>query len=357
MGVPVLRTPRLTLRPPRAEDAPALARALDDPGVARMLARAPLPYDEAAAREFIAASLAPGAPERWVIDDGAPVGVVGLEPHLGFWLGREAWGRGYATEAAWAALRHAFADPLREAVVSGHFEENLASGRVLRRLGFEPSGLSRVFCTARNEEVDHVDMILTREAWEAAEGWRVETERLVLAPLHPEDAPALAALGNDLSVARMLMSVPHPFGPEDALRRILRSRHAARPGFRAGIRRDGALIGEIAMSPDEAAPGAGPDCEISYWLGSVHHRQGYGREAVAAFVADARRRFGLVQARAEAWADNAASIALLESLGFVRTGETAPDTSPLRPEPSPFVAYALTLGDEPAIQAAERAMP
>jgi RimJ/RimL family protein N-acetyltransferase len=355
MGVPVLTTPRLTLRPPRPEDAAVLVRGLDDAGVARMLTRPPLPYLASDARDFIADSLAPGAPERWIVDDGRAVGLVSLDPQLGYWLERGAWGKGYATEAAWAVLRHAFADPARDEVVSGRFEDNPASGAVLRRMGFVETGRRPVFSNARGAEAAHVDMTLSREAWEAAEGWRVETWRLVLAPCRPEDAPALAALGNDLSVARMLMTVPHPFIELDALRRILRSRHAARPGFRAGIWRDGALIGEIAMSPDEAAPGEGPDCEISYWLGAAHHRQGYGREAVGAFVADARRRFGLIRVRAEAWADNAGSIRLLESLGFEKTGE-GPDTSPLRPEPAPFASFALTLGDEPAIEAAERAM-
>ena len=62
------------------------------------------------------------------------------ESELGYWLTPDAWGRGYATEAAAAVVRTA-RDTLRlKRLVSGHFIDNPASGKVLRKLGFRPTG-------------------------------------------------------------------------------------------------------------------------------------------------------------------------------------------------------------------------
>ena len=61
-------------------------------------------------------------------------GAGNLEAELGYRLARAAWGRGYATEGARALLARAFALGVRR-VVATVYEENLASQRVLEKLG------------------------------------------------------------------------------------------------------------------------------------------------------------------------------------------------------------------------------
>lgn len=64
------------------------------------------------------------------------MGIERLEDHdveLGYWLGEPYWGRGYASEAAAAAVDIGFEDMGLTCMTSGHFEENPASGRVLAR--------------------------------------------------------------------------------------------------------------------------------------------------------------------------------------------------------------------------------
>lgn len=143
------RTERLTLRPAWPEDAPALAAAIGQEAVARMLSRVPFPYAEADAETWIA--LPRGAHEpRFVImaqDHGQPVLIGGIAitteadgAELGYWLTPAAWGRGYATEAGRAVLamaRHAL--PIAR-LHAWHFADNPASGKVLRKLGFRPTG-------------------------------------------------------------------------------------------------------------------------------------------------------------------------------------------------------------------------
>jgi RimJ/RimL family protein N-acetyltransferase len=58
------------------------------------------------------------------------------ELELGYRLRRAVWGRGYATEGARALLGIAFAGPAVGRVVATTYEDNLASRRVLEKLGF-----------------------------------------------------------------------------------------------------------------------------------------------------------------------------------------------------------------------------
>src|SRR6185295_7307164 len=82
---------------------------------------------------------------------------------LGFWLGRPWWGYGFATEASRAVVRHGFANPRLPAFSSAHFTDNLASARVLAKLGFEPAGRGRIACAARRHDVEVVTYWLDRQ--------------------------------------------------------------------------------------------------------------------------------------------------------------------------------------------------
>ena len=61
---------------------------------------------------------------------------------MGYWIAQRHWGQGYATEAGRAVLDIAATLGHRELVAS-HFLDNPASGKVLRKLGFEPTGVTQ----------------------------------------------------------------------------------------------------------------------------------------------------------------------------------------------------------------------
>lgn len=143
------RTNRLLLRPIWPEDWQAIHQGIADKGVVRNLARAPWPYSEEHAREFAQLSVEPNFP-RFLITracDATLVGCIGIDEHegdveLGYWIARPFWGQGFATEAACGVLEIA-AMLGHTRVVASHFLDNPASGRVLRKLGFEPTGIVR----------------------------------------------------------------------------------------------------------------------------------------------------------------------------------------------------------------------
>lgn len=157
------RTERLLLRPGWAEDAAPLAAAIGDEAILTKLAKAPSPYTVADARDFLGIERAEGDADFMILarTGGAPrlVGGVGLQPdgeelELGYWIARPYWGLGFATEAARAVIDIARHTLRRSRLVSGHFIDNPASGRVLSKLGFRPTGdIVARFCRARGHSV------------------------------------------------------------------------------------------------------------------------------------------------------------------------------------------------------------
>ena len=144
------RTERLLLRPGWSEDAPALLRAIADERVVRNLANAPWPYRPEDAETFLARERHPAEPAMLIFlrTDGPPelIGGIGFgrkpdgRMELGYWLARDHWGRGYATEAGRAVLAGARESLRLKRIEAGHFLDNPASGRVLEKLGFRPTG-------------------------------------------------------------------------------------------------------------------------------------------------------------------------------------------------------------------------
>jgi len=140
-------TERLHLRPLRPDDAAPYARLISDRDVIRMLARPPCPFTLADARGFVTRNRT--RPWCYAIEIGRLIGCVTITDHLGYWLGKPYWGHGYATEAAGAVVDAYFAGTDDQQVLSGAFTDNPASLRVLEKLGFVATGVSRVRCIPR----------------------------------------------------------------------------------------------------------------------------------------------------------------------------------------------------------------
>lgn len=169
-------TPRLLLRPATAADRAELHRLEQDPEVMRYLnggRPTPLEPDEEAAEGF----MMPRGPEDglWVVVEpqtGSFLGWVSLRVQdeagdLGYRFRREAWGRGYATEAAAAVLADAFERLALSRVTAQTMAVNLASRRLMERLGMLHA---RTFFTDYAEplpgsEQGDVECAITREAW------------------------------------------------------------------------------------------------------------------------------------------------------------------------------------------------
>jgi RimJ/RimL family protein N-acetyltransferase len=154
MSLPILRTPRLVLRPWRDDDLEPLAAMSADPEVMRHF---PSVLDRAASTALLARLRAHFDAHGfgfWAVEtDAGFVGLIGLlrvtfdaafapTVEVGWRLARHAWGQGLATEGAAEALRFGFDVLGAPEIVSFAVPANLPSQRVMERLGLrrDPSG-------------------------------------------------------------------------------------------------------------------------------------------------------------------------------------------------------------------------
>jgi len=162
-----MRSERLFLRPAWPEDWEELHSRVADEAVVRHLAKAPWPYTAEDARRFASQPQDQRLPQFFITaptgaEPARLIGGIGLSAdgdavELGYWLAREHWGKGYATEAARAVISVARVLGYKR-LVAGHFFDNPASGRVLRKVGFRPTGrIRQQFSLARGMDVASVE--------------------------------------------------------------------------------------------------------------------------------------------------------------------------------------------------------
>ena len=161
-----LKTARLTLRPVAPEDEGAVVAALNDIAVTGWLAVVPFPYTSADFQQFLTEIAHPG--ETFAVQDAEGLaGIIGAGRELGYWFVPHCHGRGYATEAAHAVLAAQLAEDPSD-VISGYFEGNYRSARVLQKLGFVETGRVSKHCRALGIDRPHVDMLLEPGRFRAA---------------------------------------------------------------------------------------------------------------------------------------------------------------------------------------------
>jgi len=175
-----IRSERLFLRPGWPEDWSELHGEVADERIVRNLASAPWPYTAEAAREFAALPQAPRHPHFMITlptgEGSRLIGTIGLTPaedgsaEVGYWIAERQWNRGYATEAIRAVVR--LARTLGHSRLSAsHFVDNPASGRVLRKAGFNPTGqVCPRYSLARGHAVEAEVLALDLGAPSACDG-------------------------------------------------------------------------------------------------------------------------------------------------------------------------------------------
>ena len=174
----LLPTERLTIRDWTFEDAPVALDIMSRIEVVKWLGDGPpqLCADLEGARERIERWRGRDNPPlgHWAIEvtDGGPlhgrvIGSVPLlrlpdgdgEVEIGWHLHPDAWGRGYASEAARAILRHGFTGGLEQIHAVTHLT-NVASQAVCRRIGMEHHGVTHQWYVEPSEH-----FVARREPW------------------------------------------------------------------------------------------------------------------------------------------------------------------------------------------------
>lgn len=178
LPTPTLQTARLRLRPFTDADADALYALHSNARVLRYW-DAPPWSERSRAKRFLAACRQmseEGSGARVAVDrqsDGAFLGWCSLSrwnrdyrsAAMGYCYREAAWGHGYATEAARAVLGWAFDALDLNRVQAETDTRNVASARVLEKLGFVREGTLREDCVVAGEVSDSWVYGLLRREW------------------------------------------------------------------------------------------------------------------------------------------------------------------------------------------------
>ena len=176
---PELYTDRLILREFTKEMAPDVQRLVGEWEVIRTLLGVSYPYKDGMAEEWIAThrpAYEAGERVTWAVVQREEEALVGsitlhhLQPihdsaELGYWLGRPYWGRGYATEAGREVVRYGFEDLGLHRIGASHLGSNLASGKVMRKIGMTHEGTRPEQYKIWGTYEDRVDYGLLAHDW------------------------------------------------------------------------------------------------------------------------------------------------------------------------------------------------
>ena len=154
----MIETERLIIRPFKDEDYKRVYEVCNDYELAKTTLGIPIPYTEENAKTFIEKTkkrlednisyeLAVCFKENPNKVVGC-VSLVGINPvarkaEMGYWVARELWGKGIATEAARAIIKFGFEKLNLHSIMARYFNENTASGKVMQKCGMKYVGIMR----------------------------------------------------------------------------------------------------------------------------------------------------------------------------------------------------------------------
>ena len=149
----IMESERILLRPWSESDAETLFILASDPDVG---SRAGWPPHKSVEESLEIIRTLFNNDSTWAIvlkESGKAIGAMGYgpscdcdlparegEPLIGYWVGKQFWNQGFCTEALQLMLEHIAKTTNIPSLISGHFIDNPASGRVMEKCSFIPTG-------------------------------------------------------------------------------------------------------------------------------------------------------------------------------------------------------------------------
>ncbi|MBI5472352.1 MAG: GNAT family N-acetyltransferase [Ignavibacteriae bacterium] len=137
----------------------------------------PHPYSTQDAKNWLKVVRQQDPEQTWGIASASEViGGIGIHvqqdvhrysAELGYWLGEPFWGKGIATAAVNAVVRHVFTKFDVTRIFAGVFAYNAASARVLEKAGFTREGVMRQAVVKNGKTVDQFLYAILRDEWRA----------------------------------------------------------------------------------------------------------------------------------------------------------------------------------------------
>lgn len=153
----VFDSKRLTLRTLRPSDAPDLYANVKDKEIVTWTMNIPHPYPKDGALKFIRKARYDMRKRKAYVfgivlkENSKVIGVIDIRAvdwnnrngEIGYWLGKDYWGKGLMTEAVSVILKFGFEELKLHRVYAKVFADHLGSKRVLEKSGFKLEGTMR----------------------------------------------------------------------------------------------------------------------------------------------------------------------------------------------------------------------
>ena len=81
---------------------------------------------------------------------------------LGYWIGEEYWGNGYAIEACENLISYFFSNTNNSIIYASHMKDNIKSKKIIIKLGFNLVSSGKKFSISRNEMVEDLNYELRK---------------------------------------------------------------------------------------------------------------------------------------------------------------------------------------------------
>ena len=153
-----IQTKRLILKKLGSADKERLILLIGDFRVSESLSNVPYPYTDDDA-DYWLKIVSSSELNLSIFLEGELIGGIGLTPEdddfceLGYWLGVDYWGEGYATEACRGLLHYAKTNTSYKKFKANVYTGNIVSTKALEKIGFNQVGEGEVFSKSRQKNV------------------------------------------------------------------------------------------------------------------------------------------------------------------------------------------------------------
>ena len=163
-----INTKRLVLKKIEPKDINELISNLNNWDIVKWLSNVPYPYTNTDASNWINKSKKEELSLN-IYYKNTLIGGITIDKRnndnndvLGYWIGKEYWGFGFATEACYSIISYFFSNTLELKIYASHILGNEKSKKILTNLGFKKINTGYAYSISRQEQIQDINYELIK---------------------------------------------------------------------------------------------------------------------------------------------------------------------------------------------------
>ncbi len=163
-----LHTKNLIIKKPSEKHLKSLIKELNNWNISKWLIEVPYPYTVDDAKYWVKKSKQDQYSFNIYLKNKL-IGGLSLSNQrenskweLGYWIGEEYWGNGYAIEACENLISYFFSNTNNSIIYASHMKDNIKSKKIIIKLGFNLVSSGKKFSISRNEMVEDLNYELRK---------------------------------------------------------------------------------------------------------------------------------------------------------------------------------------------------